>query len=369
MAEMGDPTIIATGNGQTPSNDASAAEVAEALVDVIKIKNLLAEVQAKYGEITSAAAQVLAIRTKVEDHQTVVATKSGHIEDAQKHGDKVRAELDRELTTAKQQTVEAEAQKTRAHTAADESVKTLADIQAAKGTAKTDAEEVAAALKAAQESAAKTKDLADKSDVVTVRINQYETRLKELEAEGKDRLRTIETLLPGAASTGLAYGFAERRDAFVTPRSKWELIYISSLVGITVIAIINWFSFHEPTHTWDQTLLLWLVRLPMVAPLILLAYHAAHKQAIAERLEEAYGNKVAACSSFMGFSKQLSEANNQIASDALAKLYDNTLATIADPPGKIYEKHALVVTPADLVTQVAKSVKEIIEPLLPGKPS
>lgn len=380
MAETSEPTIAATGNGQTMPDEIPAVgvEIAEGIVELTKIKAALNEALVKVGEITNAATQALAAKTKIEDHQTVVATKSAHIEDARLHGDKVVSELDRELATAKQHAADADNHKSRAQAAADELIKVLADIKVKRDAVNADAEDVSAAMTEVEESATKTKGLADKAETVEKRLADYEHRLAELEDQGKLRfadvegqgkalLKTIESLLPGAASTGLAYGFAERRDTFLKPIRNMEIMYVMSLALITVIAIANWFSFHEVAHTFSDTMLLWLTRLPMVAPLILLVYHAAHKQALAERLEEAYGNKVAVCSSFVGFSKQLSEVGTEVATNALAKLYDNTLATIADPPGQIYDKHKLVVTPGDVATEVAKTVKETIGQLLPGK--
>jgi hypothetical protein len=44
------------------------------------------------------------------------------------------------------------------------------------------------------------------------------------------------------------------------------------------------------------------------------------------------------------------------ADSALAKLLDNTLATIANPPGRIYDKHELTVSPTEELKQAAKNV-------------
>ncbi len=373
MLEANEQSVGSTGNGHTTSTDIQAdMDVTETVVAKMK------KVKAALSEITSVQKQVLAIKTKIEDHQTVVATKSAHIEDARKHGDEVMSELDRELATARQLTAEAEGQKTRAQAVADELVKILVEVETRKNTVNAHAEEVSGALDEAEESADKVKVLAERSATIEKRLAEYEkgmteiqdrgkSRLAELDDQGKILLKTIEGLLPGAASAGLAHGFAERRETFLQPRRNWEKVFVGSLIGIAVLAIGNWLMFHEATHVWSDTLLMWLARLPMAAPLILLAYHAAHEAALGKRLEEAYGYKVAMASSFMGFHKQLSEVGTDIATNALAKLYDNTLATIADPPGRIYDKHNLVATPGDLVAQVAKTVKEVLETSIPGK--
>jgi len=43
---------------------------------------------------------------------------------------------------------------------------------------------------------------------------------------------------------------------------------------------------------------------------------------------------------------------------ALAKLLDDTLKTIAAPPGRIYDKHQLVVSPIEELKDTAKTLGE-----------
>ena len=60
----------------------------------------LAEAQIKLAEVTTAATQAVAAKKRIADDQAVIASKSDHIQKAQKHADKVRADLDRALTAA-----------------------------------------------------------------------------------------------------------------------------------------------------------------------------------------------------------------------------------------------------------------------------
>ena len=93
---------------------------------------------------------------------------------------------------------------------------------------------------------------------------------------------------------------------------------------------------------------LWLARVPFAAPFIYLAYYASRESGLAKRLEEEYGYKSALSSCFEGFRKQMSEiADNVPQEHPLAKLCTNTLASIANPPGRIYEKHKPGVTPGE----------------------
>jgi len=130
-------------------------------------------------------------------------------------------------------------------------------------------------------------------------------------------------------------------------------------------------SWWETVHTSDQLtyadlLLFWLLRLPAAAALVWLAVHASREFALAKRLEEDYGYKSAVAASFMGFHKQMSDMDQAAtANSPLEKLCTDTLATIANPPGRIYDKQPLTATPSDEVagmvgaaaSSVAKGMK------------
>jgi hypothetical protein len=85
--------------------------------------------------------------------------------------------------------------------------------------------------------------------------------------------------------------------------------------------------------------------------------HASRESALAKRLEEDYGYKAAVASCLEGFQKQMSQFGKDVeANSPLARLLNNTLATIAAPPGRIYDKHQLVVSPIDELKDAARAV-------------
>jgi hypothetical protein len=118
----------------------------------------------------------------------------------------------------------------------------------------------------------------------------------------------------------------------------------------------------EKIPEWGELARLWLARLPIAGALIWLALHASREAALAKRLEEDYGYKAAIASCFEGFRKQMSEIDNStVPNSQLAKLCGNTLATIASPPGRIYNAHKLVVSPTDEIADVAKAVTSVAD--------
>ncbi|MBI3774471.1 MAG: hypothetical protein HY273_02775 [Gammaproteobacteria bacterium] len=294
----------------------------------------------------------------------MIATKSDHIQKAQEHADKVRGDLDRVLTAATQQATEAEGQNTRAQSAADTAAELLTNIRTTKGSAETDAAAITSALETATESAAQTKALADKAATVEERIAAYEKRLAELESQCATQLQTITGLLPGATSAGLAHAFNERRKSFLNPSKRWQWLFVGSVCAIVLLTAQGLWHVYQTgtTLTYDELLRLWLSRLPVAGALVWLAMYASRESALAKRLEEDYGYKSAIASTFQGFHKQMSEIGTAAASNLpLAKLCEDTLTTIASPPGRIYDKHQLTVSPTADLTDAVKNVGDLVK--------
>lgn len=336
-----------------------AARVAKAAIDEAQrlATTTMAEVQAKATEVGSIATQAVAAKTQITDAQAVIASKSEHIQEAQAHADRVRAELDRVLTTTKQHLTTAEGFKNNAQSHADAANQLLTAIRAIKANADSDLAATNAARKGAEDALATAKRLADRADAVDKRIAEYENQLKALTERCEAQLKLITDLLPGATAAGLAHAFDNRRKTFLRPAGRWQLLFVLSvlsIVGLTVMAL--WHSFTDgAAPTYDELFRMWLARLPVMIALVWLALHSSREAALAKRLEEDYGYKAAIAACFEGFKNQVSAVGGSVSPDsALARLLKNTLQTIAEPPGRIYDKHALAVTPADEAKEALK---------------
>ncbi len=349
---------------------ADAAKAAKAEVDEAQrlAAATVAEVQAKATEIAAIATQTVAAKTQIADAQAVIASKSEHIQDAQTHADKVRAELDRVLTSTKQHLTTAEGFKNNAQSHADTANQLLGTIRTAKANADTDVAATNAAKKGAEDALATAKRLADRADAVDKRIAEYEGQLQALKDRCDTQLKLITDLLPGATAAGLAHAFDNRRKTFLQPTQRWQLLFVLSvlsIVGLTVLAL--WHSFtNGAAPSYDELFRMWLARLPVMIALVWLALHSSREAALAKRLEEDYGYKAAIAACFEGFKNQVSAVGGSVSPDsALARLLKNTLQTIAEPPGRIYDKHALAVTPADEAKQVVKATAEVVNQVKP----
>jgi len=329
------------------------AEVDDIRTAAIELANSL---QAKLGEAQAAATAAIAARTQVTDEQAVVATKSAHIQGAQEHADKVRADLDRAQTSATQFVTEAEGHKNRAQAAVDAASELLAEIRGHKAAAQAEAEGISALHETAKTASSVTKSLAARSENIEKKLAEYETALAKLQKHSEEQLQTIVSLLPGATAAGLAHAFDDRRKTFLTPATRWQWLFVGSVVCLIVLAITGLYNVYKDNVIlgWNDLARLWIARLPIAGALIWLALHASREAALAKRLEEDYGYKAAIAASFLGFQQQMAKIGEDASEGSpLSQLCQDTLATIGSPPGRIYDKHRLIVTPSSEIAEAA----------------
>lgn len=318
------------------------------------------EATAMRDQISAVLAEILAAKTKVTDDQVIVATKSAHIEAAQEHAAKVRGDLDQLLTATQKQASDAEGANARAKSAEEKVTELLANVRASK--AAVDVENVAfTAFKSQAETATATLvQLASVAKTTEERVNAYEMQLVEIKLQSDQQLAEITGLLPGATSAGLAHAFDQRRQSFMEPTVMWQRMFLGSVVFLIVLASSAFWHVvvAAASLSYDEIFRLWLARLPVAGAALWLALHSARETALAKRLEEDYGYKSAIAASFQGFHKQMSDLGTQAGPDTpLGRLCTDTLATIASPPGRIYDKHELTVTPADELALMLKNIK------------
>ena len=338
--------VLGTLNARLTEVDATRATLAEAA----------ATAQTKLAEVTSAATAVLAARTQINDEQAVISTKSTHIQAAQDHADKVRVELDRSQTAAAQSATAAEGHSSRALTANEAAAEALAAVRAQRASAETELAAVVSARDQAKVASAATKQLASRADEVDARIAAYETALDDLKTQSAAQLDTITRLLPGATAAGLAHAFDDRRKTFLKPATQWQWLFVGSVGALVLLALTGLWNVYDAKALlgWDELARMWLARLPIAAALVWLALYASRESALAKRLEEDYGYKAAIATSFQGFQKQMAEIGTAAPQGSpLSKLCEDTLTTIGSPPGRIYDKHKLTITPVGELASVA----------------
>lgn len=320
---------------------------------------LLAEIQSKVADAQTTAAAILAANQQIENALASTEVSSTAIGEKKEEVDALHAELGIQLTSAKVAAGKADEALSQANQARDSVAQALEAVEASKLTGGEAAAEVLESKKQGAIHAAALQSLADKAKDVDGRISRYEQKLAEFEEQAMRQLDDITGLLPGATSAGLASAFDERRKSFLEPGTGWQKLFIGSIALLILLAgsglIQAWIA--SAPMGYEEILRLWLTRLPIAAALVWLALHSSREAALAKRLEEDYGYKVAIASTFLGFQKQMSEIGGTVETTSpLGRLCDETLAIISSPPGRIYEKQSLTVTPGSELAGAARTV-------------
>jgi len=319
------------------------------------------------------SARIEALAVQVEQTAQVAQTRSEHLEAGRKHADEVRGNIDQISTRSTQlmSNIEGETQKLAQHC---ESVnRILENVQAAKASS----DSTLAAIVTTKDSiighAGTTKKLAEIAEATEKRVSEYETQLTKILNTSNEQSIQIDKLLLGATNTGLAHAFDVRSKTFKTPVRIWQGLFVLSLVGLVFIAATVTFKPPEgsASPSWEELARTLLSRLPFGLPLIWLAIHSSRQAAFAKRMEEEYAFKATTSMSFEGYRRQMAEVGNELSVDSpLAHLCKNTLATIAAPPGKVYERQRMDPTPGtaanELIRPIVAAVSEKIDTKIPN---
>lgn len=183
-------------------------------------------------------------------------------------------------------------------------------------------------------------------------LTEYETQQKtKLEA----LIKEIKGLLPSATSAGLATAYFEERKKFKVPIILWNLVFIASLVGITVFSFIGLGELNTIEDIGKSL----LHSLPITAPLIWLAIYASKRRSENQRLEQEYAHKEALAKSYSSYQQQI-EALNEKDSSLLIKLLDSAIQTISyNVSESLDKKHGDGTILKEIVTNI-KDVKNLL---------
>lgn len=331
------------------AQSAEAAKVAElhAMTSQTSIAALHLEIEAKNTDIDVVRTSVMAARDQINVSTSAIETSVESVKQFATQIETIHNDLNHILSIAKQCNIENESQQARAQNAADAATGLLLAIRADKDVTTVHGGEIKTARDSAVDASSKLVALAAKAENVEEIIAAHEARLAELKTQCAEQLASISALLPGATSAGLAHAFDARGKTFLKPGARWQISFVVSLLLLVALSISGILQIYKSDHilSYDELLRLWLTRLPVAGALLWLALHSSRESALAKRLEEDYGYKSVIASSFLGFHEQMLKIGTVPHDAPIAQLCINTLATIANPPGRIYDKHNLTVSP------------------------
>jgi hypothetical protein len=313
--------------------------------DIVALKATHQDLKTKVGEANELAQKVDAIlkgvNAKKTELETIYQTANNTVQNTNTQLQNVQTQLKNSQTQA----TEINTLKTNAQTNFNQ----LQQLHDAAAKSKTDV--AAASAQLAEKMAALDKLKTDFSKTQTDATDAYEDLKTENEKKYEDLFKKINSLLPGATSVGLAKSFGERRSAYRKPRIIWAATGIGALIFIILFATVFGTNILS-VNTWSDFGLTLTRKLPVVLPLIWIAYFGFHQFGILSRIEEEYAHKEAVSKSFEGYKTQLKDEThpaNPRASTGMEKLVNQTLDAVAKPPADAYDTKTKPVMPSDEV--------------------
>lgn len=204
-------------------------------------------------------------------------------------------------------------------------------------------------------------------------LNKFESTQKTRQ---KALFESIESLLPGATSAGLASSYKTLKDHFAEPITTYTRAFYASMAALLLGGVIlvsdsiTLWPFQiqlVKAANWEEMLRDILTRVPIILPIVWFALFSATRRSQYERLQQEYAHKEAFASSYESYKKQLSDLN--IDADALQKeLIAKAIDAISFNASKTLDgKHAEKLPISQLVEKLnADELKKLID-LVKGK--
>ena len=173
---------------------------------------------------------------------------------------------------------------------------------------------------------------------------RYDDLLTQKEEAYRTIKQQIESLLPAAVTTGLAYAYQAKREHEEKERKSSQNAFYWAIGGMISLALIPvafnaWMIFKEGKaiddviSTLPSTVLLIL---PLYAPALWVAYSANKRMNQSKRLIEEYAHKEALSKTFEGLSTQIRSLEDAgMSSDLSIKLLYSVVKASSDNPGEL----------------------------------
>ncbi|MGY8829061.1 conserved hypothetical protein [Pseudomonas sp. 9AZ] len=159
-----------------------------------------------------------------------------------------------------------------------------------------------------------------------VRLEQLDRHETEQKIRQEALFTSIESLLPGATSAGLASAYKSLKEHFKRPIAQYTQAFYASMLALFLggLALVLDSVTISPFHikfvevmSWEEMLRTLLARSPIVIPVVWIAIFSATRRSQYERLQQEYAHKEAFASSYESYKKQLQEL--QVDADELQR--------------------------------------------------
>lgn len=218
------------------------------------------------------------------------------------------------------------------------------EASAAATSAKASRDEVNTILDAVKKFESELRASSKQADTLNEQNGELQQRLAEAIAATEETQRTtqaqqalISSLLPKAASAGLAAAFADRGESLERSKWIWMGVFVITLGALAYFAhdLISITDVNAETF-WQTTFL----RITLAAPLVWLGWFSAVQYGNIVRVQEDYAFKEATSKAFQGYRDHMEHLMKLDADDgesAMNRLALETIAILAREPLRIYE--------------------------------
>jgi hypothetical protein len=268
--------------------------------------------------------------------------------------------------TAAQAATDAVSAQQRTETSSNEATTLTAAIsehQRATGQAVQDTQALLTQAQVAEQNLEKVLEHLAQSDQIAT---DHEKRVEGLIAQLQGLIVSVEGLLPGATSAGLASSFNKQRSRFTNPQKQWLWTFVGCIVFLVILAVpsflsaIGWTA-HPTDQSWNAAWRNLTLRLPIVLPIIWLAIYAGRNYMMSLRMEEDYAYKEAISTAFEGYKREMEKITTNAIDNPtpLTILCTNILRAIAERPGRIYEGNQKDINLATEIQELAEKSAEL----------
>ncbi|ATB70836.1 hypothetical protein SJPD1_2747 [Sulfurospirillum diekertiae] len=183
------------------------------------------------------------------------------------------------------------------------------------------------------------------------RVTNLDNLEKSQQKKYEALVTQIEDLLSGATSVGLTKAYGDERKKFKTPIIMWNIVFIVSLIGMSVMSFLSL----KGLVTLDDLVKQIFHSLPIIAPLIWLALYASKRRSENQRLEQEYAHKEALAKSYSSYKQQIEELDQED-KVLIIKLLESTINTISYNVSEVLDKKHGDTLP---IQELIKSITEL----------
>lgn len=167
------------------------------------------------------------------------------------------------------------------------------------------------------------------------RLEHLESFKSAQELKYKTLNEEIESLIPGATSAGLATAYHDLKHSFDKPIRNYGFMFYGSITILFIVALftvtesISWTSikFIDVTDL-SNFFANFIVRLPLILPILWLALFASKRRSESLRLQQEYAHKEALAKSYQNFKQQITELGSADP-ELMKKLLESTINSVA----------------------------------------